>query len=158
MDGVESDHMQQLLPFISTICIQISAILVAIGWRKAVKRQLDAHKKFMLAGAVFAIIFFIVYLSKTFFVGSTQFGGPDSLKLPYLIFLLCHIVMSTVAAVFGVVTITLAFKERFIKHKRLGRVTATIWFITAVSGLMVYLLLYVLYPGGEVGGLIEAIF
>jgi putative membrane protein len=131
--------------------------MVAIGWRKIIKRQTESHKRFMLTGAAFAILFFILYLSKTIFVGSTQFGGPDSLKAAYLVFLLFHIVLATVAAVFGIITISLAFKQRFLKHRKLGRITASIWFVTAVTGILVYTLLYVLYPGGEIGGLIDAI-
>ena len=34
-----------ILPTISTSCIVISAILVAIGWRLIWKRQIDKHKK-----------------------------------------------------------------------------------------------------------------
>jgi len=149
--------MQQILPLISTIFIAISATFVSIGWRMILRRKTEAHKRFMLLGAFFAILFFIFYVSKTVFVGSTQFGGPDSLKAAYLTFLIFHIMLSTVSAVFGIVTIYLAFKQRFLKHKRLGRVTATIWLISAVTGITVYVLLYVLYPGGEVGGLLDAI-
>ena len=121
------------------------------------KREIESHKKFMLAGAAFALLFFIIYLSKTVFVGSTQFGGPDNLKTAYVIFLLFHITLATVAAVFGIVTLTLAFKKSFAKHKKLGRVTAVIWFCSAISGVTVYTLLYILYPGGETSGLIDAI-
>lgn len=149
--------MQQILPLFSTLCIAISAVLVAFGWRKIMKREIESHKKFMLAGAAFALLFFIIYLSKTVFVGSTQFGGPDNLKTAYVIFLLFHITLATVAAVFGIVTLTLAFKKSFAKHKKLGRVTAVIWFCSAISGVTVYTLLYILYPGGETSGLIDAI-
>ena len=76
----------------------------------------------------------------------------------YLIFLLFHIVLAMVAAVFGIVTLYLGFKERYVKHRRLGKVTAIIWFITAITGVTVYVLLYVLYPGGDSTGLFEAIF
>lgn len=150
--------MQQLLPLTSTICIAISAVLVALGWRQILRKNRQSHERFMLAGAVFALLFFILYVSKTVFVGSTQFGGPDELKTAYLVFLLFHIVLSTAAAVFGVVTLTLAFKKRFARHRKVGRITAVIWLISAVTGITVYVLLYILYPGGETGALIDAIF
>lgn len=149
--------MQQVLPFISTLCIAISAVMVAIGWRQILKRRIESHKKFMLTGALFAILFFTIYVCKTLFVGSTQFGGPESLKTAYLIFLLFHILLAASAAVFGIVTIYLALKGRFMKHKKIGRVTASIWFVASITGITVYTLLYVLYPGGESGGLIDAI-
>lgn len=67
----------------------------------------------------------------------------------YHIFLIFHIVLATVAAVFGITTLTLGFKAQFAKHRKWGRVTAVIWFITAITGVAVYVLLYIFYPGGH---------
>lgn len=46
-----------ILPTISTTCIVISAILIAIGWRLIWKREINKHKNVMLAAAVFALTF-----------------------------------------------------------------------------------------------------
>ena len=70
-----------ILPTISTSCIVISAILVAIGWRLIWKRQIDKHKKVMLWAAIFALTFFIIYASRTIFIGNTEFGGQASVKI-----------------------------------------------------------------------------
>ncbi|XEC97745.1 DUF420 domain-containing protein [Paenibacillus tarimensis] len=146
------------MPTLSTAFIVISAVLVAIGWPLAVKRRLEEHKKVMLAAAAAALIFFIIYLSRTILVGNTSWGGPDNLYPYYLTFLLFHIVLATVAAVFGITTLVLAFKEKFAKHRRWGRITAVIWFFTAITGVTVYTLLYVMYPGGHTRPVIDAIF
>lgn len=138
-----------LFPTISTSFIVISAVLVAIGWWLIIKGKREAHKKTMIAAAIAAILFFIVYVSRTLFVGNTSWGGPDELKTIYQVFLIFHIVLATVAAVFGLTTLTLGFKAKYSKHRKLGRVTSIIWFITAITGVMVYVLLYVLYPGGH---------
>lgn len=147
-----------LFPTISTSFIVISAVLVAIGWGLIIKGRREAHKKVMLAGAVAALIFFIIYSSRTIFIGNTNWGGPADLEIYYRIFLIFHIILATVAAVFGLTTIVLAFKERFAKHRKWGRVTAVIWFFTAITGVTVYVLLYVLYPGGHTKPVIDAIF
>jgi putative membrane protein len=112
----------------------------------------------MTGGAVTALLFFIVYLSRTVLVGNTSWGGPDWLKPYYLIFLLFHIVLATVAAVFGITTLLLAWNKKFAKHRRWGRITATIWLPTAVTGVFVYVLLYWMYPGGHTKPVFEAIF
>lgn len=138
-----------VFPTISTSFIVISAVLVAIGWWLIIKGKREAHKKTMIAAAIAALLFFIVYVSRTLFVGNTSWGGPDELKTIYQVFLIFHIVLATVAAVFGLTTLTLGFKAKYSKHRKWGRVTSIIWFITAITGVMVYVLLYVLYPGGH---------
>lgn len=148
----------EIFPMVSTTFIAISAILVAIGWRLIIKKKREAHEKTMIAAAIAALIFFIIYSSRTIFIGNTSWGGPDNLKTIYLVFLLFHIVLATVAAVFGITTLTLAFRKKFARHRKWGRVTATIWFATAITGITVYILLYQLYPGGHTKPIIDAIF
>lgn len=146
-----------ILPTISTACIVISAVLVAIGWGKIRKGQIDSHKKTMIASAIFAVIFFIIYSSRTVFIGNTSFGGPDSLKTFYTIFLIFHITLATSGAVLGIISIWSGLKDRLNIHRRLGPVTSIVWFGSGLTGVMVYLLLYVLYEGGETTSLIKAI-
>jgi putative membrane protein len=96
-------------------------------------------------------------VSRTIFVGNTSFGGPENIKLAYHLFLFFHIVLATIAAVFGINTLLHAFNQRFAKHKRIGKWTAVIWLMTAPTGVIVYVLLYVLYPGGDTKPMIDAI-
>ncbi len=146
-----------LLPLISTIFIGISAIFVALGWVAVAKRKIDLHQKMMFLGAVFASVFFITYVAKTVFVGSTAFGGPEEIKLYYTIFLIFHIILATVAAVLGIITLISGYKNNLKLHRKLGPATSVIWFFSASSGIMVYLLLYVIYPPGEVTNVFRAI-
>lgn len=138
--------------------IVISAILVAIGWYYIRRGQRKTHEKFMLAAAAFALGFFIIYASRTLLAGNTSFGGPEHLKLTYHLFLFFHIVLAAAAAVFGIVTLTLAWRKKFDRHRKLGKFTAVVWLLTAPTGVVVYLLLYIIYPGGTTKPLIDAIF
>lgn len=147
----------EILPLISTIFIAVSAIYVMIGWRLILKKEEEKHKKAMVTAALFALGFFIIYASRTILLGNTSFGGPDNVKIYYTIFLIFHIILSTVGGVFGVITLLLAYKGNFIKHKRIGPITSVIWLFSAITGIMVYILLYVLFPGGETTSLIKAI-
>ncbi|QED47411.1 DUF420 domain-containing protein [Cytobacillus dafuensis] len=146
-----------ILPTISTFFIVLSAITVAIGWGQIRQRKIEAHKKTMMFAAVFAIIFFVIYASRTVFIGNTSFGGPDDIKIFYTIFLIFHITLATTGAVFGIVTLITGYKNNLAKHRKLGPITSIIWFFTAITGVLVYLLLYVFYQGGETTSLIKAI-
>lgn len=149
--------MALFLPFISTVFIALSAIAVAVGWYLIAKRKIEAHKKAMFWAAVLATIFFITYLSKTFFVGSTTFGGPDHIAFYYQIFLIIHIILSTIAAVLGIATLVSGYKNNLKRHRKLGPITSVLWFISAITGIAVYFLLYVIFDPGETTNLFRAI-
>ncbi|MDP4085692.1 MAG: DUF420 domain-containing protein [Bacillota bacterium] len=146
-----------ILPTISTSCIVLSAITVGIGWWQISKKNIEAHKKTMIVAAIFALIFFIIYASRTIFIGNTTFGGPKNIKVYYLLFLIFHITLATTGAVFGIISLITGFRNKLKIHRKLGPITSMIWFFTAITGVTVYLLLYVFYHGGEQASMIKAI-
>jgi len=146
-----------ILPTISTGFIVLSAILVAIGWVLIAKRKVEQHKKVMYAAGVAAVIFFIIYASRTIFIGNTAFGGPDNLKGYYTFFLVFHITLATVGAVFGIISLWTGYKNKLKTHRRIGPISSIIWFFTAITGVLVYCLLYVIYEGGETTSVFKAI-
>lgn len=150
--------MPNIMPTISTSFIVISAILVAFGWYHIAKRNTQTHIRIMTWAAIFATMFFIVYVSRTLFVGNTAFGGPEHLKTIYLSFLLFHIVLATVGGVLGLITLRLGYKKNFAKHRKIGPVTSIVWFCTAITGVTVFYLLYIKYPGGPIKPVFNAIF
>lgn len=150
--------MSILLPTISTSFIVISGILVACGWYAVAKKQIDKHMRIMKWAAICATIFFITYVSRTAFVGNTHFGGPDSLKPIYQTFLVFHIVLATVGGVMGLVTLRHGYKNNIAAHRKIGPWTSIVWFVTAITGVTVYTLLYIIYPGGETAGVLDVIF
>ncbi|TWT04746.1 DUF420 domain-containing protein [Planomicrobium sp. CPCC 101079] len=146
-----------LLPTISTFFIVLSAIFVAIGWNLIRRRKIESHKKAMLAAGVSALIFFIIYASRTVFIGNTAFGGPDDIKIFYTIFLIFHIILATTGGILGGYNIWLGLKNKLAQHRKLGPIASVIWFFTAITGVMVYLLLYVIYEGGHTTSVFKAI-
>ena len=94
-----------ILPTISTTFIILSAITVAIGWWQIKQRKIEAHKKTMFLAGIFALIFFIIYASRTIFIGNTSFGGPDNIKIYYTVFLVFHITLATTGAVLGIISL-----------------------------------------------------
>ncbi|MCM3722326.1 DUF420 domain-containing protein [Solibacillus isronensis] len=146
-----------ILPTISTTFIVLSAVLVAIGWVLIAKKNVEAHRKVMLAAGVSALAFFIIYVSRTVFIGNTAFGGPDELKIYYTVFLVFHITLATVGAVFGLTSIISGLKSKLKLHRKIGAITSIIWFFVAITGVIVYSLLYVIYEGGETTSVFKAI-
>lgn len=147
-----------ILPTISTSFIVLSGLTVALGWWQIKQRKKEAHKKTMLFAAAFALIFFIIYATRTVFIGNTSFGGPENIKIYYTIFLIFHIALATIGAVLGIMSIYSGYKNKLSFHRKLGPITSIVWFFTAITGVAVYLLLYVFYKGGETTSVLKAIF
>ncbi|MCL6443526.1 MAG: DUF420 domain-containing protein [Alicyclobacillus sp.] len=144
------------MPTFNIACIVASAICMAIGWRFIRQGRREAHRRMMLIGSVLAALFFIGYMTKTVLVGDTSFGGPAGWRAAYQTFLQIHSVLATVAGVLGIVTLVFAFRGVFRRHRKVGPWTLVIWFITAFSGVMVYLLLYVVFPPGPTTNMFHA--
>lgn len=140
--------MFHVLPYINEGLILLSALSVALGWWFIKKNRVQLHKWFMNLGVVFAALFFIGYASKTFLVGSTSFNGDSFLRAPYQFFLTVHSIIATIAAVLGLMALRYVYKRRFSNHAKIGRITAPLWFVTAGTGLVVFLMLYVIFPPG----------
>lgn len=147
------------LALLSVSFIVISAILVAIGWVIIARdrRNIATHKKVMTAAAVAATTFFIMYAARTIFIGNTAFGGPDSVKPYYTAFMIFHILLATTGGVLGLITLYLGYKNKVEKHRKIAPKASVVWFFTAITGVAVYIFLYVAYTPGETTNVFRAI-
>ncbi|AFS70942.1 MULTISPECIES: DUF420 domain-containing protein [Exiguobacterium] len=147
------------LPLICVTLIVISAIFVAIGWFliAQTRRNMKAHQFVMTIAAALALLFFIMYALRTILLGNTAFGGPDTIKPYYTGFLIFHILLATSGGVLGLMALFFAYKKNFTKHRKIGPKASVIWFLTAITGVIVYCLLYVVYEPGETTNVFRAI-
>jgi putative membrane protein len=149
--------MDRALAYLNEACMLTSAGLVAAGWVQIRRGRRELHHRLMLAAVGFGVAFFLSYLVKTLLVGDSTFGGPRAWAGAYLAFLQAHVVLAVVAAVLGVWTLRLALREVFSRHRRLGPWTASLWFVAAGTGLVVFLLLYVVYHPGPPVNVVRSI-
>ncbi len=126
----------------------ISSITAAFGWAAIRRHRVRLHRRLMITASVFGAMFFVSYALATLIIGDSSFGGPANLAVAYNIFLQVHVMLATLAAVLGVLTLVLAARRRFRKHRRVAPWTAVMWFISAATGLVVYLSLFVIFPPG----------
>jgi uncharacterized membrane protein YozB (DUF420 family) len=64
----------------------------------------------------------------------------------YFAILVPHIVLAVVMVPFILATLIAALRGRLDTHRRLARWTLPVWLYVSVTGVLVYLMLYVLGP------------
>ena len=96
----------------------------------------------MLTASVFAALFLIVYVSRYLLLGSKIYPGEGVSRAVYLTILISHIAIAIAVAPLAFVTLRRALAGRFKPHRQIARVTLPMWIYTAVTGWVVYLMLY----------------
>ncbi len=102
----------------------------------------------MLAAFVTSTLFLISYLTLRYHAGMTRFPGQGWIRPVYFTILTSHTILAAVIVPLAVVTLSRALRGRFEPHARIARWTLPLWLYVSVTGVLVYWILYRLYPHG----------
>ena len=134
------------LPLLNAILNSLSAVLLCSGYIAIRRRRVSLHKTCMLSAFVTSTLFLVSYLTYHYHVGSRPFTGQGGVRLVYFTILISHTVLAAVIVPLVLLTLTRAWKAQWTRHRRLARWTLPLWLYVSVTGVVVYLMLYQLYP------------
>jgi len=126
----------------------ISAILLVAGYVFIRQKNIKAHRASMISAFVTSTLFLTSYLIYHFSkeLGPTRFQGEGIMRPVYFSILITHTILAIAIVPMVFVTFSRALKKRFDRHRRIARWTLPIWLYVSVTGVIVYLMLYHLYP------------
>ena len=127
-------------PALDAVLNGSSAVLIKTGHRKA-------HKRTMLAAFVTSTLFLISYLYYHLVLraGVTHFRGQGFSRPLYFTLLTSHTILAVVVVPFVLITLARALKGRFARHKAIAPYTFAIWMYVSVTGVVIYVMLYVIF-------------
>jgi uncharacterized membrane protein YozB (DUF420 family) len=134
------------LPAVNACLNGLSAIFLTAGYYFIRKQNKIAHRNCMIAAFCTSTIFLVCYLTYHVFAGRTEFKNPPWFKPIYLIILSTHTVLAVVIVPMVLITLNRAIKQRFELHKKIARWTWPIWMYVSVTGVVIYFLLYKIFP------------
>jgi putative membrane protein len=134
------------LPALNATLNATSAILLTIGYILIRQRRIAQHRLCMLAAFVTSGLFLTSYLIYHFHVVSKPFPGHGPIRYVYYTILLTHVLLAIVILPMALITLSRALKRHFPRHKAIARWTLPLWLYVSVTGVIVYLMLYRLYP------------
>jgi putative membrane protein len=132
------------LPAVNAALIVISGVCLVIGYICIRSRKIVWHRRSMVTASVFAALFLVVYVTRFVWLGSKIYPGDGVSRVVYLIILVSHTTIAIAVAPLAFVTLRRALGSRFRLHRQIARITLPMWIYTAITGWVVYMLLYVL--------------
>jgi len=135
-----------LFPPINATLNGLSAVLLTAGFIFIKRKNIPAHRACMIAAFSTSVLFLICYLTYHAMGGFTKFEKPEWFRPYYLILLGTHTLLAVVIVPLILMTLNRALKERFELHKKIARWTWPLWMYVSVTGVIVYLILYQIFP------------
>jgi len=125
-----------------------SAVLLAAGYCFIRNGKIAQHRLCMVSAFLLSAVFLASYLIYHYHVGHVRFPGQGPLRFLYFTVLISHTAFATLSVPLILRTLYLALRQRFDEHRRIAPYTWPIWMYVSVTGVLVYLLLYKVYPPG----------
>ena len=140
------------LPAVNAFLNSLSAVFLVFGYRHIRRKRITAHRNCMIAAFVTSALFLASYLTYHFGLayylqrGPTVFRDPAWFRPIYLGILLSHTLLAMVVLPLALITLTLGLRARFERHRKIARWTWPVWIYVSVTGVLIYLLLYQIFP------------
>jgi len=140
------------LPLVNACLNATCTVLLVLGWAHIRAGRKEAHRNSMIAALCTSAAFLACYLyyhwkmQQVHGAAHTKFIDPAWFRPIYLTILLTHLVGAIAIVRLVLMTVSRAAKENFPAHKTIARWTLPIWLYVSVTGVVIYLLLYQVFP------------
>jgi uncharacterized membrane protein YozB (DUF420 family) len=134
------------LPHINACLNGTSAILLFAGFSFIRWGKVAAHRACQISALVVSTLFLVSYLTYHYYHGTTRFQGSGLARPIYFTILTSHTILAIVIVPLIAITFVRAFRLDFVRHRKIARITLPLWFYVSITGVIVYLMLYQIYP------------
>lgn len=140
------------LPVVNACLNGLSAVLLGFGYYFIRRKEQTAHRNCMIGAFGTSILFLVCYITYHTYLACVLHRGPTVFRNPawfrpiYLGILLTHTLLAIVIVPMAITTLTRALRQRFDPHRKIARWTWPLWMYVSVTGVLIYLLLYRIFP------------
>jgi putative membrane protein len=136
------------LPRINASLNGLSTVFILAGIFFIKQDRKQAHFLAMMCALVTSTAFLASYLTYHYLKHGvvTRFTYPGWPKTVYFFILGTHVPLAFLTLPLVLLTITPAFQARYDRHRQMAKWTFPIWLYVSVTGVLVYLMLYVWFP------------
>ena len=137
-----------IFPRINATLNGLSAVLLVTGRALIARRKIAAHRAVMLTAFVTSAIFLVCYLYYHWpgHGGIVYFHGTGWSRPLYFTILTSHTILAIIIVPMVLITLNRGLREQFDRHRAIARWTYPIWLYVSVTGVIVYLMLFQIFP------------
>jgi uncharacterized membrane protein YozB (DUF420 family) len=143
---VTLDEIIPYLPHFQAILNAAAAVFLATGYYFIRNQNRSLHRNCMIIALAISTVFMVSYLTYHARVGYMPFTGQGMIRPFYFTLLASHVILAAVIVPLVLITVAFAIKGNFVRHPRIARWTLPLWFYVSVSGVLIYLLGFHIYP------------
>ena len=129
------------LPALNALLNSITSILLVVGLIFIKRNRIDWHKRAMFSATFTSALFLVSYITYHHFHGDTKFVAVGTIRPIYFGILISHILLSAIQVPLILSTLYLALTRKFVKHKKIARITFPIWLYVSVTGVVIFIML-----------------
>lgn len=133
---------EEVHPAFNAILNGASTVFLIAGYWAIRRRNIDFHKRCMVAAFVTSSLFLASYLTRFAISGTHRYPGDGLDKIFYLGILFSHMVLAAVSVPMILRSLFLGWRVRYADHRKIARITWPIWMYVSITGVVVYLMLY----------------
>ncbi|MGA2662368.1 MAG: DUF420 domain-containing protein [Verrucomicrobiota bacterium] len=140
------------LPAVNAFLNGLSAVFLGAGYYFIRRKRQLAHRNCMVAAFGTSVLFLACYIAYHSYLALHLHRGPTLFKDPawfrpiYLAVLLTHTALAIAIVPLASITLARALRLRFDRHRKIARWTWPLWMYVSVTGVLIYLLLYRIFP------------
>ncbi len=142
------EELIRWMPALNASLNGVALCFLVAGFVLIRRRRIESHRRAMLGAFSMSVLFLISYVIYHTLKGDvhTRWEMPGVLQKVYYFILITHIILAAIVPFLAVVTLRRGLKREDVRHRRIARITWPIWVYVSVTGVLVYAMLYHLYP------------
>jgi putative membrane protein len=134
------------LPAVNASLNALTTVTLLAGFICIKLQKKVAHAAFMISSLISSAAFLTFYVSYHVVRGTHYFTTEGWPKILYYFILIPHVLLAIAILPFIFAAVYYASKRQFESHKKITRWLWPAWMYVSVTGVLVYLMLYVFFP------------
>lgn len=135
-----------LFPTVNASLNALAGVFLLLGYKAIKSGNRDLHRNMMVCALVSSTVFLACYLTYHWLKAGivTKYEGEGVMRIIYFFILGTHTPLAAIIVPFCLAAVYQAIKGNFAAHVKITRWLYPAWIYVSITGVLVYLMLYVL--------------